>query len=624
MVPIVHEPSLAARPGPLIEDYALIGDCETAALVGRNGSIDWLCWPRFDSPACFAALLGDAEHGRWLLAPVDTGARVSRRYRGATMILETTFETADGAAVVVDFMPVGGTNSDLVRIVRGVRGRVAMRIELILRFSYGSIVPWVTRMDDGSIRAVAGPDMVVLRSDVETHGSGLTTVSDFEVTEGDSVAFVLTWGPSHLPVAAPVDPTRALAETERFWTDWSSRCTYTGRWREPVLRSLLTLKALTYAPTGGIVAAPTASLPEAIGGPRNWDYRYCWLRDATLTLLALMDAGYFEEAASWRDWLVRAAAGSPEQAQIMYGVAGERLLPELELAWLPGFAGSKPVRVGNAAAAQFQLDVYGEVMDALHQARLGGIVETREGWQVQRALANHVQRVWREPDHGLWEMRSEPRHHVHSKLMAWVAMDRAVKAVEQFGLEGPVEAWRATRQAIHDDVCARGIDPDQGCFVQSYGSRNLDAALLLIPLVGFLPPSDERVANTVRCIEKRLVVNGLVLRYDTTVTDDGLPPGEGTFLACSFWLADAYVLLGRHDDAQRLFEQLVALRNDVGLLSEEYDAVRHRFLGNYPQAFSHVGLVSTGLNLSRTVRAEKQPAMQRSSTSVAAVEDVAE
>jgi GH15 family glucan-1,4-alpha-glucosidase len=597
-------------PARRIEDYALIGDCETAALVGRNGSIDWLCWPRFDSAACFAALLGEPEHGHWIVTPVDATARVSRRYCGDTLILETTFETAEGAATLTDFMPVRGANSDLVRIVRGVRGRVPMVMQLILRFSYGSIVPWVTRLDDGSIRAIAGPDMVVLTSDVPVRGSGLTTVSEFTVAEGDSVAFVLTWGPSHLPPATPVDPREALRVTEEFWFEWARRCTYKGPWREPVLRSLLTLKALTYAPTGGIVAAPTTSLPEAFGGMRNWDYRFCWLRDATFTLLAMMDAGYFEEARAWRDWLLRAIAGSPEQAQIMYGLAGERHLLEWEVPWLPGFAKSAPVRVGNAAHAQFQLDVYGEVMDALHQARLGGIEESLDGWQLQRALTNHVQSVWRAPDQGLWEMRSAPQHHVHSKLMAWVALDRAVKAVENYGLEGPLDEWTATRQAIHDDVCARGYDTELESFVQSYGSKDLDAALLLMPLVGFLPPSDPRIANTVRRIEERLMWNGLVLRYDTKVADDGLPPGEGAFLACSFWLADAYVLLGRLEDARRLFEHLIALRNDVGLLSEEYNPERGRLLGNFPQAFSHVALVSTGLNLSNDPTAPP-PAEQR-------------
>ena len=600
----------SSLPARRIEDYALIGDCETAALVGRNGSIDWLCWPRFDSAACFAALLGTPEHGRWLVTPKDERARVTRKYRGDTLILETTFETDTGTVVLTDFMPMRGTNSDLVRIVRGVRGVVEMTTELIFRFSYGSIVPWVSRLDDGSLRVIAGPDMVVLRSKVSLHGSGLTTVGDFTVAEGESISFTLTWGPSHQPPAPGVEPFEALAETERFWTTWASRCTYRGDFRDAVLRSLLTLKALTYAPTGGIVAAPTTSLPEAIGGERNWDYRFCWLRDATLTLLALMDAGYFEEAAAWRDWLVRAAAGSPEQAQIMYGLGGERHLLEWEVDWLPGYANSKPVRVGNAAHAQFQLDVYGEVMDALHQARLGGIVDTAEAWQLQRSLANHVERVWAEPDQGLWEVRSGAQHFTHSKVMAWVALDRAIKAVERQGLRGPVERWRETRARIHDEVCTRGFDASQGCFVQAYGSPNLDASLLLIPLVGFLPADDPRVVGTIRCIEQRLLVNGLVLRYDTTQTNDGLPPGEGAFLACSFWLADAYVLLGRRDDARALYERLIALRNDVGLLAEEYNPHTRRFLGNFPQAFSHVALVSTGMNLEPLATSE-HPAEQR-------------
>jgi GH15 family glucan-1,4-alpha-glucosidase len=604
-------------PARRIEDYALIGDCETAALVGRNGSIDWLCWPRFDSAACFAALLGGPEHGRWIVCPRDPEARVRRRYRGDTLILETTFETDAGAVMLIDFMPVRGTNSDLVRIVRGLRGRVEMTTEAVFRFSYGSIVPWVSRLDDGSLRAIAGPDMVVLRTPITLHGSGLTTVGDFVVAEGESVAFVLTWGPSHLPAAPSVEPYAALAETERFWTEWAGRCTYRGEWREAVLRSLLTLKALTYAPTGGIVAAPTTSLPEAIGGERNWDYRFCWLRDATLTLLALMDAGYFEEAAAWRDWLVRAAAGAPEQAQIMYGLSGERHLLEWEVSWLPGFARSRPVRVGNAAHAQFQLDVYGEVMDALHQARAGGIVDTAEAWQLQRALANHVERVWTAPDQGLWEVRSGPQHFTHSKVMAWVAIDRAIRAVERHGLRGPLERWKETRSRIHAEVCDRGFDRTQGCFVQSYGSPNVDASLLLMPLVGFLPADDPRIVGTIRCIEQQLMVDGFVLRYNTTLTDDGLPPGEGAFLACSFWLADAYVLLGRRDDARVLYERLLALRNDVGLLSEEYNPHTRRFLGNFPQAFSHVALVSTGMNLEPLATSE-HPAEQRAQDGAAA------
>jgi GH15 family glucan-1,4-alpha-glucosidase len=593
-----------------IEDYALIGDCETAALVSKHGSIDWLPWPRFDSPACFAALLGTKDNGRWLITPRDGESRVSRRYADGSLILETTFETADGAVVLQDFMPIRGKNSDVVRIVRGLRGRMEMTTEIVFRFSYGAIVPWVTRLDGQGLRAIAGPDMVVLRTDVPLHGSGLTTVGDFAIEQGQSATFVLTWGPSHEAPPPPVDPNDALEATARFWRDWSARGTYRGEWREPVHRSLLTLKALTYAPTGGIVAAPTTSLPEFIGGPRNWDYRYCWLRDATFTLLALMDAGYFDEAAAWRDWLVRAAAGSPGQAQIMYGLSGERHLLEWEVTWLPGFAGSRPVRIGNAAHAQFQLDVYGEVLDALHQARLGGIAETEEGWQLQRALARHVEQVWGTPDQGIWEVRAEPEHFTYSKVMAWVTMDRAIKGVEKFGLKGSVEQWRDVRQRIHDEVCLRGYDAKQGCFTQAYGSPHLDASLLLIPLVGFLPPADERVQNTISCIERRLVTDGLVLRYDTELTDDGLPPGEGAFLACSFWLADAYTLSGREAEARALFERLIALRNDVGLLSEEYDPVQRRFLGNFPQAFSHVALVTTALNLGRRVEQPK-PAEQR-------------
>jgi len=594
-----------------IEDYALIGDCETAALVSRDGSIDWLCWPRFDSAACFASLLGGRDNGRWLIAPVDAAARSSRRYRGNTLILETTFETDAGAVLIQDFMPIRGRNSDVVRMVIGLRGRVEMRTEIILRFSYGSIVPWVTACD-GGIRAIAGPDMVALRSTVELRGAGLTTIGDFVVAEGDRVGFVLTWGPSHEAVPAAVDPEAALRSTEQFWLEWAQRCQYNGEWVDAVMRSLLTLKALTYAPTGGIVAAPTTSLPEHIGGARNWDYRFCWLRDATFTLLALMDAGYYDEASAWRDWLVRAAAGSPSQAQIMYGLSGERHLLEWEVPWLSGFADSRPVRIGNAAHAQFQLDVYGEVLDALHQARTGGIADTEVSWTLQQALARHVESVWSTPDFGIWEVRSEPRHFTYSKVMAWVAIDRAIKGVEKFGLDGPVERWRALRQRIHEEVCANAFDATQGCFTQAYGSPDLDASLLLMPIVGFLPPTDERVRRTVECIERRLVVDGLVLRYDTHRTDDGLPPGEGAFLACSFWLADAYVMLGRHEEARALFERLLALQNDVGLLPEEVDPVAKRFLGNFPQAFSHVALVATALNLQRQAHeTAPHPAEQR-------------
>jgi GH15 family glucan-1,4-alpha-glucosidase len=594
-----------------IEDYALIGDCETAALVSRDGSIDWLCWPRFDSGACFAALLGSAEHGRWRIGPSrGTGEyRSRRRYRGETMILETEIQTAEGTALVIDFMPVDGPNSDLVRIVQGVRGTVAMHTELVIRFDYGSVIPWVSRMADGRLRVIAGPDMVTLSTDTPTHGEHLTTIGDFSVSEGETHWFVLTYSPSHIAPPDTIDALEALGRTERYWRDWVATCAYEGEWREAVVRSLLTLKALTYQPTGGIVAAPTTSLPEQIGGTRNWDYRFCWLRDATLTLLALMDAGYMEEAGAWRNWLLRAAAGSPSQVQIMYGLSGERMLREWEIPWLPGYEGARPARVGNAASLQMQLDVYGEVMDALHQARIAGLPEDDDAWALQVALAQHVAIVWREPDQGLWEVRGPPQHFTHSKVMAWVAIDRAVKGAELHGLEGPVDEWRALRDQIHADVCAHGYDPALGSFVQAYGSKLLDASLLLMPLVGFLPAADPRVVGTVECIEERLCVDGFVLRYDSEKTDDGLPPGEGAFLACSFWLVDCLAMIGRRDDAHDLFERLVGLRNDVGLLSEEYDPRVSRFTGNFPQAFSHVAMVSTAFNLAQ--QAVPKPAEQR-------------
>jgi GH15 family glucan-1,4-alpha-glucosidase len=597
-----------------IEDYALLGDCETAALVSRDGSVDWLCWPRFDSPACFAALLGGPEHGRWRIAPASP-ARVTRRYRGDTMILETDWETDEGAVTVVDFMPIRGAQSDLVRTVVGRRGRVAMAMELVLRFDYGSTVPWVSRIDDGTprgmLRAIAGPDMVLLRADVELHGRDLTTVADFTVAAGESVSFVMTYTMSHLEPPQPVEPVAALAGTEAFWTEWSSRCTYRGEWREAVMRSLLTLKALTYRPTGGIVAAPTTSLPEHIGGTRNWDYRFSWLRDATLALLSLMDAGYYEEAAAWRDWLLRAAAGSPNQLQIMYGLRGERNLREWEIPWLPGYEGSKPVRVGNAAHGQHQLDVYGEVLDAFYQARKGGMPASAEARRLGEALVAHVCKIWQEPDEGLWEVRGPRQLFTHSKVMAWVALDRAIRALEELAGEAAPAEWVATRQRIHDEVCERGYDASLGCFVQAYGSTLLDASLLMIPMVGFLPADDPRMRGTVEAIERRLVVDGLVMRYDSRATDDGLPPGEGAFLACSFWLADNLALLGRRDDARALFERLLALRNDLGLLAEEYDPRAGRLVGNFPQAFSHIGLVDTALNLSKDVPAEQRPAEQR-------------
>jgi GH15 family glucan-1,4-alpha-glucosidase len=591
-----------------IEDYALIGDCQAAALVGRTGSIDWLCWPRFDSPACFAALLGGPEHGHWSLAPAGE-FRVQRRYRGDTLVLETQFATGEGTVQLVDFMPTGKRGSDVVRIVSGVSGRVRMRMELVLRFDYGASVPWVSRIEGGSgrLRAIAGPDMVVLDSPVPMHGENLKTVAEFEVSEGIELPFVLMHSASHLEPPGAIDAAAALAGTLRFWEDWSGRCKASGPWCVPVRRSLVTLKALTYAPTGGIVAAPTTSLPENPGGRRNWDYRFCWLRDATLTLLAFMEAGYFEEAQAWREWLVRAVAGSPEQIQIMYGIAGERRLPELELPWLPGYEASAPVRIGNAAAAQLQLDVYGEVMDALFQGCKGALPEHEPAWGVQRALVDHLESVWEQPDEGIWEMRGPSRHFTHSKIMCWVALDRAIRYVEQFGYQGPLERWKALRSRIHEDVCRRGYDEEKGSFVQSYGSRELDASLLLIPTTGFLPATDPRMLGTVRAIERELMHAGLVHRYATERADDGLPPGEGCFVACSFWLADNYVLQGRLREARELFERLLGLANDVGLLAEEYDPGARRQLGNFPQAFSHIALVNTAFNLGERLK----PAQER-------------
>ena len=597
-----------------IEDYALIGDGETAALVSRNGSIDWLCWPRFDSPSCFAALLGDPAHGRWQIAPRDPNARITRRYREGTLILETEFETDEGAVTLVDFMPLRGTQCDLARLVVGRRGRVTMGVELILRFYYGAIVPWVTTLEDGSLRAVAGPDMVLLRSDVKLHGQDLTSVAEFTVEQGDRVSFVLTYSPSHYPPPKSVDARAALADTTHYWRDWTSHCTYRGEWADAVQRSLITLKALIYRPTGGIVAAPTTSLPEQLGGTRNWDYRYCWLRDATLTLLALMDGGYYDEAAAWRDWLLRATAGSPNQVQIMYGVGGERMLREWEIPWLPGYQGAAPVRVGNAAHAQLQHDVYGEVMDALYQGRRGGLPPNDDSWNLQRALVRHLETIWESADHGIWEMRGPPQHFTHSKVMTWVALDRAIKSAEEFNEDGELARWRELRDHIHRDVCEKAYNADLGSFVMAYGSKLVDASLLLMPIVGFLPPSDPRVRRTVECVEQRLVSDGLVLRYDTDLADDGLPPGEGAFLACSFWLADALALLGRTDDARQLFERLLALRNDVGLLAEEYDPRLKRQAGNFPQAFSHIGLVDTAFNLAHA--AAPKPVEQRSRTPV--------
>jgi len=582
-----------------IEDYALIGDCETAALVGRDGSIDWLCWPRFDSGACFAALLGGPEHGRWLVAPAGEVRAVTRRYRPGTLILETEFATADGTAVVIDFMPPRSGLSDLVRVVVGRSGRVAMRHELVLRFDYGAVVPWVRRLEDGALRAVAGPDMVLLRTTTPHHGEGLTTRGEFTVAEGATEVFTLTYGPSHLPAPGAVDALTSLADTEAYWRQWSCRCAAAGEWTEAVRRSLITLKALTYSPTGGIVAAPTTSLPEQLGGSRNWDYRFCWLRDAAMTLRALIDAGYRDEAVAWRDWLLRAAAGSPGQLQIMYGLSGERRLTEWEVPWLPGYEGARPVRIGNAAHGQLQLDVFGQLMDVFHQGLRAGIRGDGTGWQLARALLAHLEEVWREPDEGIWEVRGGRKHFTYSKVMAWVAFDRAARIAEEAGLDGPVERWRELAGAIHAEVCARGFDPELGSFVQAYGARQLDASLLLLPAMGFLPADDARIVGTVRAIERELMADGLVLRYATDEVADGLPPGEGAFLACSFWLCDAFAMTGRLDEASTLFERLLALRNDVGLLAEEYDTRVGRQVGNFPQAFSHVALVNTALNLSR-------------------------
>jgi GH15 family glucan-1,4-alpha-glucosidase len=582
-----------------IEDYALLGDLQTAALVSRGGSVDWLCLPRFESGACFASLLGDAGNGRWLLAP-RVQAASSRRYLPETLVLETTWTTRSGAARVLDFMPPRRAGPpELIRIVEGVGGRVALRSELVIRFDYGRIVPWVRRIDDARI-AVAGPDALCFRTPAPTRGEDMRTVSELVVRKGDRVPFVLAWYPSHEEPPPPTDADETLAATEAFWRDWnaSRRLPLPDEWVDVIRSSLMVLKALTYAPTGGIVAAPTTSLPEWIGGVRNWDYRYCWLRDATLTLLALLHAGHADEAGQWRRWLLRAVAGDPADLQIMYGVAGERRLTELELPWLAGYEGSAPVRIGNAASEQLQLDVYGEVMDALYQARAHGLPVEPPAWELQKTLLGFLADAWRKPDEGIWEIRGERRHFVHSKVMAWVAFDRAVRTVETQELDGPVDRWRAERDAIHDEVCAQGFDPELGSFTQSYGSRELDASLLLIPLVGFLPGSDPRVRGTVEAVERELVENGLVLRYRTHEDGvDGLPPGEGVFLPCSFWLVDCLELLGRHDDAHALLGRLLGLANDLGLLAEEYDPAAGRLLGNFPQAFTHLALVNSVFNV---------------------------
>ena len=584
-----------------IEEYALIGDCHTAALVGRDGSIDWLCLPRFDSGACFAALLGAPEHGRWLIAPKAEIRSTRRQYRDGTLILETEFETDEGVVRIVDCMPVSDERWDVLRIVQGVSGRVAMSMELIIRFDYGSIVPWVQQVDD-LLLATAGPHTLELRTKVPVHGENMKTVAEFYVSEGECVPFSLNYRPSYEATQQVVDPEQALKATERGWREWSERCTYEGRWHDEVVRSLITLKALIYEPTGGIIAAPTTSLPEQLGGVRNWDYRYCWLRDATFTLNALLLAGYHEEAIAWREWLLRAAAGSPEDLQILYSVTGERRLDEAELDWLPGYGNASPVRIGNAASRQFQLDVYGEVMDTLHLARSVGMESDLAAWGIQVSLLHFLELNWYLPDEGIWEIRGPRLHFTHSKVMAWVAFDRAIKDVEVFGLEGPVARWREVRDTIHAQVCAEGYDAQNNTFVQSYGSSNLDASLLLMVQVGFLPCDDPRVRGTVEAIERSLLVDGLVLRYSTGTNVDALPPGEGVFLPCSFWLADCLVLMGRREEGEALFERLLALRNDVGLLSEEYDVHGQHMLGNFPQALTHMALINTARLLSIPVQ----------------------
>ena len=596
-----------------IEDYGLIGDCETAALVGRDGSIDWLCWPAFDSDACFAALLGSQEHGRWLIAPAEEVKKISRRYRNDTLILETRFETADGAVDLIDFMPPRGNASDVVRLVRGVSGRVKLRMQLVIRFGFGADIPWVKKNADGTgLLAICGPDMTVLRTPVETRGEDLTTVADFWVGEGETIPFVLTYGPSHLPVPDPIDPTLALQETEAFWKEWSARCTYEGEHRDLVMRSLITLKALTYGPTGGIVAAPTTSLPEKLAGARNWDYRFCWLRDATFTLLALMNSGYTEEASAWHNWLLRAVAGSPANMQIMYGIMGERRLLEWEAGWLPGYEGAQPVRVGNAAHAQLQLDVYGELIDAFHQSRVAKLELDEGSWALECTVLEHLAEQWDQPDHGIWERRGDGKHYVSSKVMTWVAFDRGIKSAEKFGFKAPLEKWRSLRDAIHRDVCENGFDRQLNSFVESYGSKLLDASILLLPSVGFLPPSDARVRGTLQAIETHLMRDGFVLRHDPREASAEQQPIEGAFLACSLWLADAFVLTGEFDKAQALFDRVAAVANDLGLLAEEYDSGAGRQTGNFPQALTHIALINTAHNLSAAKRSTEKPAMQRS------------
>ena len=577
-----------------IEDYAFLSDTQTGALVGRDGSVDWLCFPRFDSGACFAALLGDRKNGRWLFIPTEEITATRRRYRDGTLILETEIETASGAIRLIDFMPPRGKNPDIVRIVEGLHGSVELKMELIIRFDYGRVIPWV-RKRNGDLEAIAGPDGLILRTPIETRGEDLTTVAEFTVKKGERVSFVLTWFPSHEEQPRAINPEHALRDTATYWKQWSEKCATHGEWHEAVVRSLITLKGLTYAPTGGIVAAATTSLPEEIGGVRNWDYRICWLRDATYTLYALMNAGYLDEARAWREWLLRAVAGSAAQMQIMYGVHGERRLIEYEIPWLAGYENSKPVRVGNAASEQFQLDVYGEILAAMYVAHRAGIETSEEDWRLQVALMKFLETKWREPDEGIWEVRGGRKQFTHSKMMAWLAFDRAVKLVEHCDCAAGehLERWQQTRDEIHAEVCERGYNAKKRAFTQFYGSDELDASLLTMPLIGFLPIDDERVAGTIAAIERELMRDGFVLRYRTERKVDGLPGSEGVFLPCSFWLADCLHLMGRTSEARELFERLLKLRNDLGLLSEEYDPVAKRQLGNFPQAFTHVALVNT-------------------------------
>jgi GH15 family glucan-1,4-alpha-glucosidase len=583
--------------GSPIEDYCIIGDCETAALVSREGSIDWLCWPTFSSAACFAALLGTRDHGYWQISPVGKVKAIRRQYEAHTLVLETTFETRDGEVCLIDFMPPRERHSHVVRIVRGVRGRVAMQMDLAIRFDYGRTIPWVTSTDH-ELRAIAGDDMVTMRTEVQLRGEGMMTRGGFTVREGETVSFTLTSSSSLEKIPPELSVDRALALTQRFWKQWSGKNKYSGPYAEAVERSLMTLKAMSYRPSGGMVAAATTSLPERIGGPRNWDYRFCWLRDTAFMLVILLEAGYVEEAVEWRKWLLRAVAGAPDQVQTMYGIRGERQLVEWEAGWLPGYEGSRPVRIGNAASEQFQLDVFGEVVVALSRTPEAEDEIRVSASSMQAALVNQLCTVWPEPDEGIWEVRGGARYFTHSKVMAWVALDRAIKHYEQYGGRGDVTRWKKNREMIHKQVCAKGFDKGLNSFVQWYGSKQLDAACLLIGLVGFLPPDDPRIIGTVEAIQKRLVKDGFVLRYETKKTKDGLSGGEGTFLACSFWMVTSLWLMGRQAEAKAMFERLLAVRNDVGLLSEEYDPVGKRMVGNFPQALSHIALLQSAFAMS--------------------------